>query len=386
MPTAPCADRPDEESDRSGALIVFLGGDVMTGRGVDQILPYPGDPRLWESHIGDARTYVSLAEAKNGPIPRPAPFSWPWGDALAAVEGIGPRARIINLETSITTGGEAAPGKEVHYRMNPANLGCLTSFRPDICVLANNHVLDFGRLGLRDTLAALRTAGLQAAGAGNDRDEAYHPVIIPTSDSGRIVLIASGAASSGIPASWAATADTPGVAFLPDLSDSTADHISDRACRAKRLGDVVVVSIHWGSNWGYHVPAAQVGFAHRLIDRGVDLIYGHSSHHPRPIEVYRGRLILYGCGDLIDDYEGISGDEEFRHDLRLLYFASLDPASGRLAHLTITPMQSRRMRLQHASTADSRWLRQVIEDASHPFATRIDTQADGSLTLRTVGD
>jgi poly-gamma-glutamate capsule biosynthesis protein CapA/YwtB (metallophosphatase superfamily) len=145
-------------------LILILGGDVMTRRGVDQILPYPGDCRLRDSHISDARTYVSLAEAKNGPIPRPVTCSWPWGDALQAVEEIGPAARLINLETSITTSEEAAPGKEVHYRMGPDNLGCLTTFSPAVCVLANNHVLDFGRVGLLDTLAALRTGGLQTAG------------------------------------------------------------------------------------------------------------------------------------------------------------------------------------------------------------------------------
>lgn len=365
-------------------LILFLGGDVMTGRGVDQILPYPGDSRLWESHISDARTYVSLAEAKSGPIPRPVTFSWPWGDALQVVEEVNPAARLINLETSITTSDKAAPGKEVHYRMNPDNLGCLTSISPNVCVLANNHVLDFGRAGLLDTLAALRTGGLHTTGAGTDRGEAYDPAIIPTPDGARIVVIAVGAASSGIPASWAATAGTPGVAFLADLSDATADQISERACQAKRPGDVTVVSIHWGSNWGYQVPAAHTSFAHRLVDRGVDLIYGHSSHHPRPIEVYRGKLILYGCGDLIDDYEGIGGYESFRDDLRLLYFASLDPASGNLDRLTMTPMQSRRMRLQHPSTDDARWFRQAIEHASRPFATRIDAEDDGSLTLRTA--
>ena len=269
---------------RAGPLILFLGGDVMTGRGLDQVLPHPGDPRLWESHVGDARRYVSLAEEKSGPIPWPVPFSWPWGDALQAVEEIAPAARVVNLETSITSSDEATPGKEVHYRMNPANVPCLTTFRPDVCVVANNHVLDFGRVGLQDTLESLKTAGLRAAGAGIDRNEAHDLVMIPTSDGARILLTAVGAASSGIPASWAATVNTPGIAFLPDLSDAAADQISDQACRVKRPGDIVVISIHWGSNWGYEVTAGQVSFAHRLIDRGVDLLHGHSSHHPRPIE------------------------------------------------------------------------------------------------------
>ncbi len=98
----------------------------------------------------------------------------------------------------------------------------------------------------------------------------------------------------------------------------------------RQRGDVVIVSIHWGSNWGYGVDDDQVRFACRLIEGGVDVIHGHSSHHPRPVEVYRGRLILYGCGDCIDDYEGISGHEEFRDDLRLLYFPSVAADTGAL--------------------------------------------------------
>ena len=71
-------------------------------------------------------------------------------------------------------------------------------------------------------------------------------------------------------------------------------------------------------------------FAHWLVDGGVDIVHGHSSHHPRPIEVYRDRLILYGCGDFIDDYEGIEGYEQYRDDLVLMYFATLSPATGEL--------------------------------------------------------
>jgi Bacterial capsule synthesis protein PGA_cap len=68
-------------------------------------------------------------------------------------------------------------------------------------------------------------------------------------------------------------------------------------------------------------------------------MHGHSSHHPRPIEVYRDKLVLYGCGDLVDDYEGIRGYEEFRDGLQLLYFVSVQPQTGKLASLRMVPMQ-----------------------------------------------
>jgi poly-gamma-glutamate synthesis protein (capsule biosynthesis protein) len=147
-------------------------------------------------------------------------------------------------------------------------------------------------------------------------------------------------------------------------------------------GDVTVVSAHWGSNWGYRVDPEQVRFAHRLIDGGVDVVHGHSSHHPRPIEVYRKKLILYGCGDFVDDYEGIGGHRQYRDDLRLLYLPRVDPTSGELVELRMAPLQSRKMRLHRASDADARWLRNVLDKVSRRFGSRIDLGTDGMLTLR----
>jgi poly-gamma-glutamate capsule biosynthesis protein CapA/YwtB (metallophosphatase superfamily) len=146
-----------------------------------------------------------------------------------------------------------------------------------------------------------------------------------------------------------------------------------------------VVSIHWGSNWGYGVDADQVRFARALIDGGVDLVHGHSSHHPRPIEVFRGKLILYGCGDCIDDYEGITGHRACRGDLRLLYFASLEAGTGRLAALRMAPMRARRMRLHPAPAADRQWLSALLDRISRDFGSRVDLRPDGMLALRLTG-
>ncbi len=365
-----------------GLLTLFLCGDVMTGRGVDQVLPHPGDPELREAHVDDAREYVRVAERANGRIPRQAGFAWPWGDALRILDDLAPDVRVINLETSITRSTEFAPGKAVHYRMSPGNVPCVAAVRPDACALANNHVLDFGRRGLEDTLDALSGAGLRAVGAGRDAGDARWPVAVPLPGGRRVVIFSCGIGSSGIPADWAATPDRPGIDFLPDLSGATADDLTGRARAAKRPGDVVVVSIHWGSNWGYDVDPDQVRFAHRLVDGGVDLVHGHSSHHPRPVEVFGGKLVLYGCGDCIDDYEGITGYEEYRDDLRLLYFASLQPGTGELAALRMVPMQAKKLRLHRAPVTDAKWLRTVLERASRRFGSRVDLQPDGLLALR----
>ena len=160
-------------------MTLFLCGDVMLGRGVDQILPHPGRPQLQEQYVLDARDYVRLAERAHGPVPRPASFAWPWGDALDILGQMAPTARLVNLETSITHSTDFAPGKGVHYRMSPQNLPALAAARPDAIALANNHVLDFGRTGLLDTLAALASAGLRTAGAGRDATQALQPAVIP---------------------------------------------------------------------------------------------------------------------------------------------------------------------------------------------------------------
>jgi poly-gamma-glutamate capsule biosynthesis protein CapA/YwtB (metallophosphatase superfamily) len=366
----------------SDLVTVFFCGDVMLGRGVDQILPHPGEPALREGYIRDARAYVELAEAVNGPIPRPVGFDWPWGDALAVLDEAAPAARVVNLETSVTRSDVFAPGKEVHYRMNPANLPALAAVRPDVCVLANNHVLDFGRPGLEETLDTLAGAGLRTAGAGPDADTTRRPAVVPVDGSRRVLVFSLGMPSSGVPPTWAATADRSGVEFVAEPSFAAATELADRVRQVKRPGDIAVASIHWGSNWGYLVPRDQVAFAHALIDGGVDVVHGHSSHHPRPLEVYRGKLVLHGCGDFIDDYEGITGYEEYRDDLRLPYLVSLDPDTGRLADVRISPLQARRMRLRHASYEDCRWVRTLLERIGSGFRAPAGPEPEGALTLR----
>ncbi|GAB2776490.1 CapA family protein [Streptomyces chlorus] len=363
----------------SSVVTLFVCGDVMLGRGVDQILAHPGDPVLRETCVADARAYVRMAESVNGPIPAPVPPSWLWGEALRLLDVATPDVGIVNLETSITRSDAFAPGKAVHYRMHPANVPALTVARPDVCVLANNHVLDFGRAGLAETLDTLERSGLRVAGAGRSADEAYRPAAVPVRTGGHVLVLALGASSSGIPSGWAATAARSGVAHIPDLSATTAAAVVERIRRMKRAGDIVVVSVHWGSNWGYPVPCEQIRFAHALVDGGADLVHGHSSHHPRPIEVYRQRLVLHGCGDFIDDYEGISGYEEYRDDLRLAYFVTVAADTGRFLDLRMVPLRSRRMRLEPVPHQDATWMHATLDRVSatvHPVL-----EPDGTLLL-----
>ena len=146
--------------------------------------------------------------------------------------------------------------------------------------------------------------------------------------------------------------------------------------------DVIIVSLHWGPNWGYEIPAEQRRFAHALIDRAdVSIIHGHSSHHPKAVEVYRNRLILYGCGDFVNDYEGIRGYEEFRDDLGLMYFADFSPSSTDLAALEIVPLQIRQFRLVRPSIQDIDWVQRMLDLESQRFGTRVALTSDTRLAL-----
>lgn len=360
---------------------LFLCGDVMTGRGIDQVLAHPCDPELHEDYVASAKDYVGLAEQVNGPIPRHAEPSYVWGAALDELSLMRPDARIINLETAITRSDDYAR-KGINYRMSPENADCLSAAGIDCCVLANNHVLDWGQSGLLQTLSTLERLKIKAAGAGRNVFEAAVPAALDLADKGRVRIFSFGAVTSGIPRNWAATTDNPGVNLLTRLSETAALRAAEYIVSARQPGDLAVVSLHWGSNWGYEIPAEQQRFARTLIDRAnVSIVHGHSSHHPRAIEVYRNRLILYGCGDFLNDYEGIRGYEEFRGDLALMYFVDIETATGNLAAFEMTPLQIRQFRLGRPSSKDIEWLQQMLQRECQRFGTDIVLDPGGRFVL-----
>jgi poly-gamma-glutamate synthesis protein (capsule biosynthesis protein) len=313
-------------------------------------------------------------------------YPYVWGDALAELAQLAPDVRIVNLETAVTTHPEAWP-KGINYRMHPRNTPLLTAAGVDCCVLANNHVLDWGFPGLAETLATLTDAGIQHAGAGADLAAAQAPAVLELPDQAkgrcRVLVFAFGSESSGIDRNWAAAPNRPGVNLLPDLSDATVAVIAAQVAAVKQARDIAVASIHWGGNWGYRIPEAQRGFAHALIDRAqIDVVHGHSSHHPKGIEVYRQRPIIYGCGDLLNDYEGIRGHERYRGELGLMYFPSLDPASGQLQRFILTPTRIRRLRLQQAAPAEAQWLADLLNREGQSLGTAVRRDQQGRLVLR----
>lgn len=363
-----------------GKFKVFLCGDVMLGRGIDQALPHSVAPVLYEPYVRDARDYIKLAERENGKVKLPLSYRYLWGDALKAWHENEPDLKLINLETSITTYDIPWKGKGIHYRMHPKNVEALKVAGIDHVSLANNHVLDWGRPGLRETIASLRGAGIVYSGAGPNKEQAEEPSIFGR-ETGRVLVFSYGAASSGIPYDWAAEKELSGVNFLPALNEEQIGDVKRNVEKWKRPGDLVIFSLHWGANWGYEVSSRKRSFAHKLIDQaGVDVIYGHSSHHPMGIEVHKGKLVIYGAGDFINDYEGISGHEEYRSELSLMYFPEFGE-NGKLLAMKMVPMRIENLQLNFAKETEVVWLKNLLTKEGKKFGTSVRMEKDHSLWL-----
>ena len=200
----------------------------------------------------------------------------------------------------------------------------------------------------------MKRLGIKSAGAGRTLEEARAAATLPISGKGRVLVFSFAAVTSGTPRNWAAASGAAGVNLLSDLSDATVHRTTDQIIRDRQPGDVIVVSIHWGPNWGYKVSDAQRRFGHALIDSaGVSIVHGHSSHHAKAIEVYHNRLILYGCGDFLNGYEGIRGYEDYRDDLAVMYFVDIAVTSGAVNGIELVPLCIKQFQLVPASASDT---------------------------------
>ena len=185
-----------------------------------------------------------------------------------------------------------------------------------------------------------------------------------------------------MPFSWRARDEPAGVFRVDDFSQSTLEDVRNLVGSYKRSTDIAVASVHWGGNWGYEIPQSHVRFAHGLVEEaGIDLVHGHSSHHVKAFDIHRGKLILYGCGDLLTDYEGISGHEEYRGEVGLMYFPRLDSESGQLTGLEMVPTRVRRFQLTRASSADVRWLVDVLNRVGARFDVEVEQTDSGRLAV-----
>lgn len=238
-----------------------------------------------------------------------------WGDVLPVLRGAD--ACFANLECVLSDRGEPWPGKRFVFRSDRKNVAVLQAARITAVSLANNHVLDFGDDALRDLLETLDAAGIAHAGAGRNLAEARRPATV-TIGPLRCAFVAVTDNEPG----WEASPTEPGIFFAPcDLADGRFQVLLAIVEEAAATHDLVIVSYHWGPNWGERPLPEHVRAGRALIAAGARIVYGHSAHVTRGIEFYLGGAILYSCGDFVDDY---AVDEVERNDESFVFVAMLE--------------------------------------------------------------
>ncbi len=289
-------------------MTLLFVGDVMLGRLVNEVL-------------------------------KKEPSWYPWGDTLPIFQQVD--LRICNLECVISDWGTpwSTTPKMFHFRSDGKNVNVLKEAKIDIVSLANNHVLDFEYKALFSMLKTLDQSKIKHAGAGSNFREASASAVTEV-DGKRIGLIAF---TDNEP-EWEATENRPGVFYVPvNLHDERADILFEIIKNIRKTVDLLIVSAHWGPNWGYYPPSEHVVFGKSLIDAGADIVFGHSSHVVRGIETYRERPLLYSAGDFVDDY---AVDEIERNDQSFIFVVETD--FKKFHHLYLYPIVIRNFQAKFA--------------------------------------
>ena len=342
----------------------------MLGRLIDQ---------MFQQHVEEpeeARIANSFRRS-NGSLVDYGPDS-PWGNTLRVLHAAD--LNILNLETSATTHPTKWPNKVFNYRMHPANIVALQAAKISYAGLANNHTLDFSEPGLLETIRNVKNVGIAFAGAGETKEEAKRPAILhlPAPD-GRLKHEINIWAAADHPREWASVSTFHFIDYTQQTRQRLKDLLTKPATNSPALK---VFSVHWGPNYSWQ-PAEEIrDLAHFLIDEcGIDIIHGHSSHHVQGIEQYKGKLIIYGCGDFVDDYALV---REYRNDLSAIWQVTveetLDDAGKeqlRLSKLRIYPTKIERfaVRLLENREADFQWVNDKVAKLSAELGTTVNLAA-----------
>jgi poly-gamma-glutamate capsule biosynthesis protein CapA/YwtB (metallophosphatase superfamily) len=396
------ATKPADASCSSMVRVLVAGGDTMLGRAVQLTFPHqsPGEEWIRDSCTAQHYLDMSLNHPSGGSATGNSPDleeirqrnakggSYLWGDYLGLTITPPPDVKLINLETAVTRSinkDDVPLWKGIRYHMHVDNFEkiILAGFQaekhgggqiaPVVMSCANNHIMDYGRQAMEEEtfplLDRLRSEMFQTVGCGQTIEEASKPATVALAEpSVNLQVFGFASGCSGTPSEWWATASRSGLMGLPSLGSNrdvnTAMKIAKKVFHGKEKSetDLRIVSIHWGPNWAMkHETESEMAsrrdFAHRLIDEcHVDMIYGHSSHHSRGMELYKGKLILYGTGDLINDYEGFENPgEEIYNRLGGLYVVDIDPRSGDFRQLRLVPTFVNRLQLKRHTPESFIW-------------------------------
>ena len=303
--------------------------------------------------VGD----VMLGRLVNDRLRRERP-AFPWGDVLPLLEQAD--LRFANLECVLADDGPPWPGKRFHFRSDRKNVASLTAAGVDVVSLANNHVLDHGAEALREMLPLLDEQGILHTGAGPDAEAARRPAVCIRAGTAVGFL-----AFTDNEPGWAAGPRSPGVHHVPvRLTDGRARDLLQLVRQTRERTDLLVVSAHWGPNWGAAVPRDHRAFAHALVEAGADVVFGHSAHVFRGVEVHRGRPVVYSAGDFVDDY-AVRSDE--RNDQSFVFL--LDVRDGLPRRLRLHPTVIEDLRARTA-TVEARAVARRMERLSAALGTR----------------
>lgn len=292
--------------------------------------------------VGD----VMLGRLVNQKLKHSLPV-FPWGNTLPLLQDTD--LRICNLECVISDIGRpwSTTPKVFHFRSDEKNIASLQAGSMDIVSLANNHVLDYEYEALQRMLSLLDAHQIVHAGAGRNLEEAARPALCQVKGQ-KIGFLAF----TDNEEDWEAQQDKPGIFYVPTkLNDNRAQDLFKHIHNLRMDSDFIIISAHWGPNWGYNPPQEHVSFAHALIDAGADLIYGHSGHIFRGVEIYKNRPILYCAGDFIDDY---AVDEVERNDESFIFVLEIEPKYVRL-YLYPTTIHN-----FQANLATGEWGKQIL--------------------------
>lgn len=223
-----------------------------------------------ESHLNDASALTSALQ--------------PLADADLA---------IVNLETAITERGTAEP-KSFHFRAPASALEVLDEAGVDAVSLANNHAVDYGPVGLQDTLAAIEASPIAVVGLGANADQAYQPAIL-TARGHTIALIGATDVPDRTLAAHSADDDSAGVA-----SAARVDDLAAAVKQARTQAETVVVYLHWGTDYTGCPNQSQIALRSRLAAAGADIIVGTHAHELQGAGwAPDGTYVDYGLGNFV---------------------------------------------------------------------------------------
>jgi poly-gamma-glutamate synthesis protein (capsule biosynthesis protein) len=247
---------------------------------------------------------------------------------------------IGNLETTITD-VTYKEEKEFNFRLSPLHMDAIKLHRNQYLNLANNHILDYGPRGLKDTILHLDKMGIYHSGAGYNLAEASKPVVFQVKG-WKIGIIGL----SDHYSNWKADRRRSGINLL---DYNNYDELLEDVKRLKETVDIVILSIHWGGNYERHVSKEHRIFAEKAIKSGVDIIHGHSSHHVKYIDNTKKYVVMYGMGDFIDDY-AISS--EYRNDLGMIVKVFINHNKEMDTKIFPTIISNQQVRLAHGKDAE----------------------------------